>query len=216
MDMVDLIGVDTQKVYELLKDQIITLVFQPGSAVNEAELSAALGVGAGPIREALKLLHHDQLIVVSRQGGLYVAELNPEDLKMLSEVRVGLEGQAAGLAALRATADHLLVMDALIQEQAKIEVADRTAWFNLDHKLHQAIAKASGNRYLAHSLEIYFGLSQRLWYLALPKLDFLSAAVEEHAQLVESIRTKDSHQAEKRMREHVLGFYQKVQNLIEE
>ena len=214
--MVDLIGVDTQKVYEILKDQIITLAFQPGSAVNEAELSASLGMGTGPIREALKLLHHDQLIVVSRQGGLYVAELNPEDLQMLSEVRVGLEGQAAGLAASRATADHLLVMDALIQQQTNMDVKDKSAWFNLDHKLHQAIAKASGNRYLAHSLEIYFGLSQRLWYLALPKLDFLSTAVEEHAQLVESIRAKDSQDAEERMREHVLGFYKKVQNLIEE
>jgi len=172
--MVDLIGVDTQNAYELLKDQINSLVLKPGAAVNEAELCAALGVGSVPVREALKLLFHDQLIVVSRQGGIYVADLNPKDLAMLSEVRVGLESQAAGLAASRATADHLLVMDALIQEQEKIKVGDTTAWFDLDHKLHQAIAKASGNHYLAHSLETYFGLSQRLWYLVLPKLDFLS------------------------------------------
>jgi len=94
--MVDLIGVDTQKAYELLKEQINTLVLEPGSSVNEAELSVSLGVGTTPIREAMKLLYHDQLVVVSRQGGLYVANLNPEDLKMLSEVRVGLESQAAG------------------------------------------------------------------------------------------------------------------------
>jgi len=216
MDMVDLIGVDTQNAYELLKDQINSLVLKPGAAVNEAELCAALGVGSVPVREALKLLFHDQLIVVSRQGGIYVADLNPKDLAMLSEVRVGLESQAAGLAASRATADHLLVMDALIQEQEKIKVGDTTAWFDLDHKLHQAIAKASGNHYLAHSLETYFGLSQRLWYLVLPKLDFLSYAVEEHTQLVESIRAGDRPQAETRMRDHVLGFYKKVQNLIED
>jgi DNA-binding GntR family transcriptional regulator len=214
MNMVDLIGVDTQKAYELLKEQINTLVLKPSSAINEAELSASLGVGKKPIREAMKLLYHDQLVVVSRQGGLYVANLNPEDLKMLSEVRVGLEGQAAGLAAERANPDHLLVMDSLIREQENIEPEDKAAWFDIDHKLHQVIAKASGNHYLAHSLETYFGLSQRLWYLVLPKLDFLSAAVEEHTQLVESIRSKDSHQAEKRMKEHVLGFYKKVQNLI--
>ncbi len=212
--MVDLIGVDTQKAYELLKQRINTLVLEPGSSINEAELSVSLGVGTTPIREAMKLLYHDQLVVVSRQGGLYVANLNPEDLKMLSEVRVGLESQAAGLAAERATSDHLLVMDSLIREQENIKSEDKAAWFEIDHKLHQAIAKASGNHYLAHSLETYFGLTQRLWYLVLPKLDFLSAAVEEHNQLVESIRSKDSAQAEMRMREHVLGFYKKVQNLI--
>jgi len=212
--MVDLIGVDTQKAYELLKQRINTLVLEPGSAINEADLSISLGVGTTPIREAMKLLYHDQLVVVSRQGGLYVANLNPEDLKMLSEVRVGLESQAAGLAAERATSDHLLVMDSLIREQENIKSEDKVAWFEIDHKLHQAIAKASGNHYLAHSLETYFSLTQRLWYLVLPKLDFLSAAVEEHNQLVESIRSKDSAQAETRMREHVLGFYKKVQNLI--
>ncbi len=213
--MMDLIGVDTQNAYELIKEQINTLKLAPGSAINEAELSATLGVGSVPVREALKLLYHDQLVVVSKQGGLYVADLKSSDLKMLSEVRVRLESQAAGLAAERATLDHLLVMDALISEQAKIEADDKDSWFRIDHKLHQAIAKASGNTYLAHSLEQYFGLSQRLWYLALPKLDFLSGAVEEHAELVESIRARDRGQAETLMANNVQNFYNKVHKLIE-
>lgn len=212
--MMDLIEVDTQKAYQVIKELITTLEIEPGSAVDESELSASLGFGSAPIREALKLLFHDQLVVVSRQGGIYVADLNPMDLKMLSEVRIRLESQAAGLAAARATEDHLLVMDALVQEQGKINTDDKASYFDLDHKLHQAIAKASGNHYLAHSLEKYFNLSQRLWYLALPKLDFLSSAVEEHVQIIDSIRTKDSQQAEIRMSNHVQGFYKKVQNLI--
>ena len=212
----DLIGVDTQKAYQLLKEQINTLKLKPGSAIDEAKLSKALGLGKIPIREALKLLYHDQLIVVSRQGGIYVAELNPDDLKMLSEVRVGLESQAASLAASRATEDHLLVMETLIEQQANIKEDDQTAWFDLDHKLHQAIAKASGNHYLAHSLEKYFGLTQRLWYLALPKLEFLSTAVQEHTSLIESIRQGDSSRAALKMREHVQGFYTKVHDLIEQ
>ncbi len=211
----DLIEVDTQKAYQVLKEQINTLKIKPGAAIDEAKLSVSTGFGIAPIREALKLLFHDQLVVVSKQGGIYVADLNPTDLKMLSEVRVRLEGQAAGLAAARATEDHLLVMDALVQEQEKIDTDDKASYFDLDHKLHQVIAKASGNPYLAHSLEKYFNLSQRLWYLALPKLDFLSAAVKEHAQIVESIRTRDSQQAEIRMVDHVQDFYKKVQNLIE-
>ncbi|MGD2026879.1 MAG: GntR family transcriptional regulator [Anaerolineales bacterium] len=211
----DLIEVDTQKAYRVIKELITTLEIKPGSAIDESELSASIGFGSSPVREALKLLYHDQLVVVSQQGGIYIAGLNPSDLKMLSEVRVRLEGQAASLAAARATEDHLLVMDALVHEQGKIKTDDKVSYFDLDHKLHQAIAKASGNHYLAHSLEKYFNLSQRLWYLALPKLDFLSAAVEEHVQIIDSIRAKDSHQAEIRMNNHVQGFYQKVQNLIE-
>jgi DNA-binding GntR family transcriptional regulator len=210
----ELIEIDTQKAYQKLKDLITTLKIEPGSPIDEVQLSESIGHGRNAIREALKLLIHDQLITISQQGGIYAADLNPQDLKWLSEVRVVLERQAAGFAAARAKPDQVLVMETLLKEQEKIPSDDQISYFNLDHKLHQAIAKASGNHYLAHSLEKYFILSQRLWYLALPKLEFLSSAVEEHAQIIMSIRTKNVGEAEDRMGRHVQGFYEKVQNLL--
>ena len=86
----------------------------------------------------------------------------------------------------------------------------------MDHKFHQAIARAAHNKYLADSLERLFGLSQRLWYLALPRLGFLPAAVEKHLDLVQAIKNGDGDRAEQIMRDHVAEFYAQVREILAE
>lgn len=210
-----LIGVDTQRAYDRIREMIISLVLEPGALVDEHALADQLNFGVTPIREALKLLAHDNLIEVSKHQGIYVSRISTEDLKLLSEVRVLLEGATARMAAQRAKEDEILVMEALIDEQKGIPEEDKRAWFEIDHKLHQAIAAAAHNRYLGESLEYYFGLSQRLWYLVLPKLKYLSRSVEEHADLVKSIKERNPDKAGEIMVSHVRSFYQKVHEIIE-
>ncbi|MGD8737539.1 MAG: FCD domain-containing protein, partial [Anaerolineae bacterium] len=70
------------------------------------------------------------------------------------------------------------------------------------------------NKYLADSLERLFGLSQRLWYLALPQLGFLPSAVETHLDLVQAIEEGDQDKAERIMREHVGEFYAQVREIL--
>ncbi|MBD3306143.1 DUF4445 domain-containing protein, partial [candidate division KSB3 bacterium] len=84
----------------------------------------------------------------------------------------------------------------------------------VDHSFHQAVAQAAHNTYLAETLEHFFGLSQRLWYMVLPHLSFLPAAVEEHLMLLESIKAGDRDRAEQIMYDHVEGFYNKVRNVL--
>lgn len=212
----ELISVDTQHAYEKIREQIIMLQLPPGSIVNEQALSAQLELGAAPVREALKLLVHDNLIEISKHHGVYVSGICAEDLDMLSEVRVLLEAYAARLAAQRATEDDIMVMEALIEEQKGISPEDKQAWFDIDHKLHQAIANAARNHYLVKSLDYYFGLSQRLWFLALPKINFLAQAVEEHADILERIKNKQPERAEHIMAAHVEEFYNKVHQIVSE
>lgn len=210
-----LIGVDTQQAYDQIREMIITLQLEPGSLVDAYALAEQLNLGITPIREALKLLAHDNLIEISKHQGLYISSIKRQDLELLSEVRALLEGATARIAANRATEDDILVMEALIEEQKGISDDDKQAWFEIDHKLHQAIAFAAHNRYLSESLEYYFGLSQRLWYLVLPKLKFLSNAVEEHADLVASIKDREPDKADEIMVRHVKSFYLKVHEIIE-
>ena len=67
----------------------------------------------------------------------------------------------------------------------------------------------------AEGLDRLFGLSQRLWYLALPSLGFLPSSVEKHLELVEAIKTQDGDQAERIMREHVKEFYAQVRKILQ-
>jgi DNA-binding GntR family transcriptional regulator len=209
----ELVRVDTQRAYELIREKINTLDLAPGAPIDEAGLAGELGMGQVPVHEAIKLLLHDALVVVFH-GGVYVADVNIADLEQISEIRLLLESFCARQAAQRATSDDLVILEALRQEQLAIPAGENRRLFEVDHKFHQAIARAAHNPYLAQSLEQYFGLSQRLWYLVLPHLQFLPAAVEKHLDLVNAIREKDPDRAESIMRDHVQDFYAKVRQVL--
>jgi DNA-binding GntR family transcriptional regulator len=99
-------------------------------------------MGMVPVREALRLLAHENLVVVTPRHGLYVADLNVSDLEQISEIRLPLEALCARLAAQRATPDDLVVLEALRQEQATVPAEDGHRLFDLD-KFHQAVAQAA-------------------------------------------------------------------------
>jgi DNA-binding GntR family transcriptional regulator len=208
------VRVDTQRAYEQLWEKITTLELEPGAPINEQLLAQELGMGMSPVREALHLLTHENLVVVTPRHGLYVADVNVADLEQLSEMRLPLESLCARLAAQRVTADDLVVLEALSQEQSAIPAQDSLRLFDLDHKFHQAIAKAARNKYLAQTLDRLFGMSRRLWYLALPHLGYLPTAVEKHLDLVESIKAGDADRAGQIMHDHVEEFYAQVRETL--
>lgn len=208
--------IDTKRTYDLIRKRITTLQLAPGAVINEQELAATLGMGLVPVREALKLLVHDGLVLITPRHGILVSDLSVPDLEQLSEMRLALEGLSARLAAQRATPDDIVVLEALREEQAQTPPGDSHRQFEVDHKFHEAVAQAAHNKYLAESLERLFGLSQRLWYLVLPRLGFLPTAVEKHVTLVEAIQARDAGRAEAIMREHVAAFYTQVRQILEE
>ncbi len=208
------IRVDTQQAYEQIKEQIISLELAPGAQLSAQTLAESLDMGLTPVEEALKLLAHDELVVITPRHGIYVADVSVADLEQLSEMRVPLEALCAHLAAQRATPDDIAVLEALRQEQASVSPDDSRRLFQIDHKFHQAIARAAHNKYLSRSLDHYFGLSQRLWYLALPELGFLPTAVADHLALVSAIKSGNITEAELIMRLHVQSFYDKVRDIL--
>ena len=209
----ELVRIDTQRAYQEIRKKIITLELSPGSPIDEGKLADEMDMGVLPVREAIKLLAHEHLVDIPPHG-IYVSDVNIPDLEEISEIRVLLEAFCARQAAKRADADDLVVLEALCEEMASIPPAESVRLFNIDHKFHQTIAQSAHNKYLAQTLERFYGLSQRLWYLVLPELGFLPASVEEHLELVKVIISRDSDLAERIMYEHVNGFYDKVREIL--
>jgi len=211
----ELVRVDTQRAYDLIWDKITTLELAPGAPMNEQELAESFRMGTVPVREALKWLAHENLVEVTERHGIYVADVNVDDLQQLSEMRLSLESLSARLAAQRVEPDDVVVLEALRREQEALTAEQLRDLFDLDHKFHQAVAKAAHNRYLAQTLDRLFGLSRRLWYLVLPHLETLSSSVEMHVSLVEAIKRGDADRAEAIMHEHVKEFYDEVREILE-
>jgi len=203
--------VDTEKAYQLLWEKITSLELKPGEILDIAALAAELKLSRASVREALRLLIHDHLVEAPPRG-LYVAGLNFEDLEKISTIRLNLETLAAQQAARHATRDDLVILQTLCEEIAQ----DTRELFILDQHFHQAIAQATHNNYLEEMLQRLYGLSKRLWFLALPHLDFLPSAVKSHIKLVEAIDNKDETLAMEIMGNHIEEFYLKIKDIIRE
>ncbi len=211
----ELARVDTQRAYELIREKITTLELKPGSSIDESRLAKEIDTGLTPVREALKLLIHEHLVEAPPRG-LYVTDVKVDELQKISNIRLLLEPYTAREAAKHATADDLVILEALCQEQAEVPKDEPRKLFEVDHKFHHALAQAADNKYLAQILEQFYGLSQRLWFMALPHLGFLPDAVETHLEMVAAIKTGDSDRAAEIMKEHIQDFYDKVFKILKE
>ena len=203
--------VDTEKAYQHIWEKITSLELAPGDILDISTLADDLGVSHASVEEALSLLVHDHLVEAPPRG-LYVAGLKFSDLEKISTIRLNLETLAAQQATRNATKDDLVILQTLCEEVAQ----DTRELFTLDQRFHQAIARAAHNNYLADTLQLLYGLSKRLWFLALPYLDFLPSAVKSHIKLVDAIREGDESQAMKIMQNHIEEFYLKIREIIQE
>lgn len=203
--------VDTEKAYQILWEKITSLELAPGDPLDIAVLADELSMSHTSVKEALRVLVHEHLVEAPPRG-LHVADLHFADLEKISTIRLNLETLSAQQAARNASEDDLIILKALCEEEA----GGTRELFELDQKFHQAIAQAAHNKYLAETLKHFYGLSKRLWFLALPYLDFLPKSVQSHIELVEAIRAGNEPLAMEIMQTHIEEFYQKITRIIQE
>ncbi|MDZ7844134.1 MAG: GntR family transcriptional regulator [Anaerolineales bacterium] len=203
--------VDTEQAYQILWEKITSLELAPGEPLDISELSSELDLAQASIKEALRILIHEHLVDAPPRK-LFVTELHFSDLEKISTIRLNLETLAAQQAARHATPDDLIILESLCKE----ETGDTRELFELDQKFHRAIAQAAHNQYLADTLKHFYGLSKRLWFLALPYLDFLPSAVKSHIHLVDAIESQNEPLAMDIMGTHIEEFYQKIAGIIQE
>jgi DNA-binding GntR family transcriptional regulator len=203
-------GAIADRAYFELRDRIVTLRLPPGTSLREDDLMRELGIGRTPLREAIKRLALEHLVDVKPRRGTYVTDVEMAGIVHITEVRAELEGQAARLAATRMDNDARAETEALIAELEAVDSNDGDELLRLDERIHRLVWRASGNAYLAETLEGYFALSLRLWYVVLDRVPGLSATVHDQRQLLEALLARNVGLAGALMRDHVLAFQREV------
>jgi len=195
------------RAYYAIREWIVTLDLPPGSVVNERELMGRLGVGRTPVREALRDLAREQLVEVFPRRGIFVSGVDVGDIAGLSEVRLVLECQAARLAAERSNDADRAETVSLLEELAGT-AGDRgeRQLIDLDQRIHRHVYRCTHNPFLEATLEEYYVLTLRIWFLALDRVERLGDAIREHREILEAIRDGEADRAEEVMRSHVAGF----------
>jgi DNA-binding GntR family transcriptional regulator len=201
--------------YYRIRELIVSLELRPGSLISERALMASLGVGRTPVREALRALARERLVEVYPRRGMFVSGVDVGDLAGLSEVRAELESHAARLAAERATENDRALIAPLLAELngAGGELGERTL-IDLDQRIHKHVYRCAHNPFLEATLDEYYVLTLRIWFLALDRVARLEDAVGEHRELLEAIRDGDAGRAEDAMRRHVTGFERAIRRVL--
>jgi DNA-binding GntR family transcriptional regulator len=207
----------SEAAYLRIRERIVSLDMPPGSVVNEGRLREELKIGRTPIREALQRLARENLVRSVPHRGTFVTDVNITDLARITEVRVVLEAHAARLAADRLSASDRACFAELLQvlEHGRPKVDQRELML-LDQQIHRQIYIAARNPFLEATLERYFNLSLRLWYLVLDRDVSLREALEEHAELLRAILSGDADRADESMRRHVTGFEREIRKVLVE
>ena len=205
----------SDRAYYRIRELIVTLELPPGSLVSERELMERLGLGRTPVREALRALARDCLVEVYPRRGMFVSSVDVRDLAGLSEVRTTLEPRAARLAAERATDDDRARITILLKELEHVrDKPNERALIDLDQRIHRHIYECTHNSFLAATLNEYYVLTLRIWFLALDRVARLEDAIREHRDLLVSIRAGDGDRAEEAMRRHVAGFETAIRRVL--
>lgn len=198
--------------YAGLRDLIVTLELSPGAPLHEESLAASLGVGRTPLREAVKRLEAESLVVVHPRRGTFVAEVNLTDHALICEVRRQLEGLAAERAAVRATAADR----ERVRELAAAIVAHpggRIESMRLDTAVHREVYRCSHNRFLEANLSQYYNLALRIWYLFLDRLPEVDHRAE-HLPMLEAILAGEAETARAVAVRHVEHFERAVRDAL--
>ena len=200
-----------EQAYEIIRDRLVTLEIRPGAPINDDQLARELGLGRTPVREALKHLERERLVVAYPRRGTFATEVNITDLGHISEVRRQLEPVAAAAAAHRATAADRAALGSLAE---KLRSAGRKSvsadLMRLDMQVHRAVYAATHNPYLEDTLVRYDNLATRIWCLFLDRLTDLAGHIGEHGDLLRAIIAADADRAAELAAAHVAHFEQAI------
>ncbi len=189
------------RVYAELKKALHTARFEPGEPVREEAVAKWLKVSRTPVREALRRLVSDNLLV-STEHGLTVPQLNRDQIFELYAMREVLEGAAAALAAQHASAAAVDFMEQMLREEAATK-NDATRLVEINRELHGCIYRAANNRYLVRTLQSLQDELEQLRGTTFAWPGRPPDALKEHRAIVQAIKRHDAQAAETAARLHV-------------
>jgi len=194
----------SEKIYKILKDQIINEELKPGERLLDEKLASEFGVSRTPVREALTRLSSEGLIEITPRSGMYVKRLSRKDVEEIYEIRKVLEGLAARQATPIIDDKELNQLSLLLNKaQRSLDSDDRQICIDLDIRLHDAILKNCQNSRLTSIMNNLNTLIHVFRVRVARNKEKARQALIEHEAILKAIKVRDADKAEKMMMEHI-------------
>jgi len=193
-----------QLAYDFVKAKIRNLELKPGQYITDSQVAGDLHISRTPVREALRRLEQENLLINEARRGWKVYALSLEDIHEIFDIKETLEALIIRRAA--ACQDEELrrtMKEALERMQRATQDGDRDAWLEADAQLHEIIFTMGGNE---RASNIIRGVNDQ-WYRVRIGLQALEGRMQrstpEHERIVERILAGDGEQAARLNRTHV-------------
>ncbi|MEX5296002.1 GntR family transcriptional regulator [Kocuria sp. CPCC 205268] len=199
-----------------LQDRLIFLDIPPGAPLNEGRLSQELNLGRTPLREALKRLESEHLVVTYSRRGTFATTVDITALSEISQVREVLEPLAARLAAERRGGESRTQLEELRNRltDPDNERLNRDEALRWDVRIHRAIYAAAGNSHLQVTLERYSNLATRIWCVVADRIPELQEHITVHSALLTAVLAGDADEAATIMLQHVQDFETQIRQVL--
>ncbi|MBR4295836.1 MAG: GntR family transcriptional regulator [Clostridia bacterium] len=204
------------KVYEALRDAILSGEYKAGSPLTELGICEKLGVSRTPVRSAIHRLSEDGLIDSSPNKGAVVIGVNGDDLVDIYRIRMRLEGLASALAAEKMTAEEKKELSDYVElSEFYIMKKDAEHIKELDTVFHSKIYEKSGSRMLCKILSDLHRNIKAYRKLSLTAPGRPEESVKEHREILEAILNSDASEAERLTSLHIEKALLSIQNALE-
>lgn len=197
--------------YAAIREAIVSGVLRPGQRLVELDLAQRLGISRAPVREALRLLESEGLVVAEPHRGAHVAHFSRHDLWEIYTLRAAVEGLAVRLVAASPTLEVIDRLESLVHQMRETAACgERERLTDLDLEFHRTICQAANHRRL---LEAWEGMSAQVrMFVAITSQHRLppEQLVRYHEVVLEAIRHRDPDRAEATLKSHILEYGERI------
>jgi DNA-binding GntR family transcriptional regulator len=187
-----------------LRERIIQGEFPPGSRLNERTLCDLLGVSRTPLREALRVLAAEGLVLIEPNRGAQVVALSEANIREAFEVIGGLEAMSCRLACERASDLEIAEIRALTYEMMASHARhDLPTYYRTNREIHERISLAAHNSLLKQLYDAQNARIQNLRFVSNENRQKWDLAMREHIEMAEALDARDADRLAAIMRQHL-------------
>ena len=191
-------------VADRVRDLIYQRVLRPGDWIDEPELCVQLDISRTPMREALKVLHGENLIELVPRKGCRVRALEDDELLELFPVMASLEGLCANLAARKLKPVDIARLQAIhAQLESCARDGDVDSYYEANREFHLAVQNLAGNRWLQRITGELRNVLILARHRQLTVPGRLQASLEEHRIIMQALENGDAEAAATAMHDHL-------------
>jgi DNA-binding GntR family transcriptional regulator len=206
-----------QQIQESIKKAIFNGEYKPGDRLYEAQIAKQYGISRSPVREAIRVLINEGLLISDEKSQITVYKPDLKDVLEIYECRIALETTAVALTAERATIDQISELEKSLEETANaIDQKKLDLIVACNAHFHNLMLQFSGNNRLIKLVESLNCLIYYYRFLNMQGRDRPEVVLKGHLEIFKAIKEKNPEKAVSRLKAHTLEDLENLKRIIED